>query len=251
MRSLLTCSVLVASLALASLTGCAAPTEPEDSANGASAATQDPRIALGKDAQSLALTQNGKTTAIGAPAKIAAALRSIDGTITALAAAPRCGPPRLTLAILGADGKSAGTVTACEEDTAFLQVGRDWFEVAFAEPALRAAFAGKAAVGDLLLPATNVVVGNTAGAGETQPAATFKKGLDLDAQPATRAASEVPRCAPIMTLRFVDASKKEVGTVAVFCPKNEDDTVAPATLTVKGKLAGWITFDIAKAMGVF
>ena len=54
-----------------------------------------------------------------------------------------------------------------------------------------------------------------------------------------------------MTLRFVDSSKKDVGTVAVFCPKNEDDTEAPATLTMNGKLAGWITFDIAKAMGSF
>lgn len=249
MRSLIT-SVVFASLALASFSGCAADTESETS-DGASAATTDPRPGLGKDASSLILTENGKDTAMGAPAKIKSALTSIDGTLTALAAAPRCGPPRFMLTINGADGKKAATVSACEPKKAFLQVGTSWFQVPFAEPALRDAFAKKAALGDILLLATDVVIGNTEGAGETQPAASFRKGFDLDAEPATRAASDVPKCAPLMTLRFIDAKKKDVGTIAVFCPKKENDTAAPATLTVGGKVVGWVTFDIAKSFGGF
>ena len=250
MRSLITSSVLFASVALAPLWGCAAPTESDETGGGASAVTGDAGAPLGAGATSLTLTENGKSTSIGAPGKIGAALRSL-GTLTALPAATRCGPTRLTLTIKGADGKASASVQVCEEKSAFVQVGTDWFQTPFAEATLRKVFTAKAAVGDLLLPATNVVVGSAEGAGETQPAATFKKGLDLDAQPQARKASDVPKCAPLMTLRFVDSSKKDVGTVAVFCPKNEDDTEAPATLTMNGKLAGWITFDIAKAMGSF
>ena len=126
MRLLIT-SVVLASLSLASLSGCAAATE-SDTSDGASAVTADPRPALTKDAQSLSLKENGKETAIGAPAKIAAALKAIDGPLKALPAAPRCGPPRFVLTVTGSDGKTAATVNACEATKAFLQVGTAWFE---------------------------------------------------------------------------------------------------------------------------
>lgn len=249
MRSLIT-SVLLASLSLVAASGCAAPTE-SDAEDGASAATNDPRPSLGRDARTMILSEGGKETAIGSPAKIKAALKSIEGKLIALPGAPKCGPPRFVLTLSGADGKKRATMNACEEKKAFLQIDKDWFETAFAEPVFRKAFSDKPAVGDVLVTATDVILANTEGAGERQPAATFKKGLDLDAMPQTRAAADVPKCMPLMTLRFIDASKKDVATVAVFCPKKDNDTEAPATLTVNGKLVGWVTFDIAKTFGGF
>ncbi len=249
MRSPIT-HILLGSLFLTSVFACAAPVASEDAPAGASAASEDPRDSLAKSATSVTLSENGKDSALGAPSKIDAVLATLHGHLTALPGTPRCGPPRLRMAFNGADAKKLATVNVCDADTAFLQVGTKWYEAPFAEPSLRKVFAAEPLVGDVLLPATEVVIGNTEGAGERMPATAYAKGLDLDAKPATRSAAEVPRCAPSMTLRFTTGNA-DVATVAVFCPKNENDTSAPATLTVKGELVGWITFDIAKALGSF
>jgi hypothetical protein len=251
MKSLIA-PLLVASLSLslASLTagaGCAAPTEQEVS-EGASAATDDPRGSLAKDSKSLTLSENGEVSTIGAPKKIKAALESLTGTLTPLGGAPRCGPPRLTLTFAGAAAKKLATVNVCGETQAFLQTDGKWFQAKLAEPALRKAFAGKPLVGDLLLDATEVAVGNAEGIGERQPSTAFVKGLDLDAEPATRSAAQTPRCAPLMNLHFTKGISA-VAELAVFCPKGENDTIAPATLTVKGKLVGWVTYDISAVLG--
>ncbi|HSO35870.1 MAG TPA: hypothetical protein VLT33_25245 [Labilithrix sp.] len=249
MRPFLT-SLALASLSLASLVGgagCAAPTEA-DVEDDSSAVTSDPRASLGSDAQSLTLSEDGKDTTFGAPKKIKAALASLDGRLKELAGAPRCGPPRLSLTVSGAAAKKLATVDVCGEAQAFLHVGAKWYEAPFAEAALRKALGDKALMGDVLVDATDVAIGNTAGVGSRHSAAPYKKGFDLDAAPAARAASEVPRCMPLMTLRFSKGTAA-VADVAVFCPKNENDTVAPASVTVKGALVGWVTFDLAAALG--
>jgi hypothetical protein len=253
MRSLVT-TVVLASLSLVSAVGCATAAEPDDGSQGASAVSQDPRGSLVKDAESVILSENGTETVLGAPSKIKSALASIDGRVVALPAAPRCGPPRFLLTINGADRKKLATVSVCETDKAFLQVGTKWYETPLAEPALRAVLAKKPLVGDLLLSATEVALNGAQGLIRRQSVSLNAAAFDLDAEPVTRVAAEVardldrPGCAPLMSLYFTKGST-DVATVTVFCPVNASDTAAPARLFAKGNEVGWVTYDLTKADG--
>jgi hypothetical protein len=248
--------IIVASIILGALSsGCAAQpgeSSEDENANGASAASSDPRVSIKKDAQSILLHTADTDQGIGAPAKIKHALASMDGGgLLALPGAPRCGPPRLSLTINDAENKKLASVSVCgTDDTAFLQFKTDWFQVPFKEGTVREVFAEKAAVGDMLYAATEVAIRNPSGTGQRQPAAQYKKGFDLDSKPAKREANETPRCAPLMTLQFTKGST-DVASVAVFCPKNDNDTKAPATITVRGQLIGWVTYDLAGVLGSF
>lgn len=233
--------------AATSLVACASPTEDDASGSAGSASSLDPRPSLAKDARGVTLTMGGKITTVAAPKKVAAVMKALEGRHTALGGAPRCGPPRFTLDLLGEDTKAKASVQVCGENTGFLKADGKWYEVPVEESALLDVFASDRTVGDILWGATRIKAADGDSA-DGAALASYTKAFDLDSVPEKLSASATPRCAPVMTFTFAD-ERKDIATVAVSCPKEENDTAAPASIHVDGKLVGWATFDIARVFG--
>ncbi len=221
---------------------CAAPDASDDQSAASAQTAGDPRAALAKDAKAVTLSKDRKDTTVAAPKKIASVLKALEGAAEPASGAPRC-PSRFTLEILGEGGTSIAELRSCAVGQGALKVGTDWYLVPVAEGAVLAAFDGEQAIGDLLWGATSMKTPDGDGAG-AQDLELWKKGFDLDAVPTETPSEPLPRCPPMMTFDFLKGTEK-LASIALQCPKNENDTKTLASITAGGKTR-WSTFDIAR-----